>query len=123
MIGKEVMETLREHIGKEVRVCYVYFGRIETVRETLKGVTDFINIKVESLLIPFIGRGVAIREIVGGENRRFLYENLLVFPNYALRKEEEVDRMIALSFGEEVAAEFRQRREVEEQQWAEAAQL
>ena len=109
MIGKKVMEVLRRHIGKKVTVEYVWYGQIKVKKGVLKKVTDFVNIETEGIGIPFIGYNCAIRRIIG-ESGETLYENPLIFSNYNLQEEEEIEGMIAATFGLDVALEFRRRR-------------
>lgn len=116
MIDKKVMETLRENVGKRVRVEHVWYGTPQTDEKVLKEVTDFVNIEIEGSGIPFVGYGSAIRKIIG-ENEEILYENPIIPLDYDLRRDEEIEKVVAQSFGDEIATERRQKREAEKKGW------
>lgn len=116
MISKKVMEELKKNIGKKVVVKHVWYGRAQIEEGILKKVTDFVNVELEGSVIPFVGYGSAIRKIIG-ENGKVLYDNPLIPLDYDLREDEKIDKMVALSFGDEIALEERQKREVEKKEW------
>jgi len=115
MIGKEVMERLKERIGERVTVVYVWYGVQYCEQGVLKAVNDFKNIEITSAGIPFVGYGCAIQKIIGKDGE--LYENPLIPSDYDVRDFEKIDKIVALSFGEEIAEEFRKKREEEEKAW------
>lgn len=117
MIDKKVMETLKENIGKRIRVEHVWYSTLQIDEEVLQEVTDFVNIEIEgSGGIPFVGYGSAIRKIIG-ENEEILYENPIIPLRYDLWTDEEIEKVVAQSFGDEIATERRQRREAKKKEW------
>ena len=44
MIDKKVMQSLREHISKKIRVEEIWFGRLQISEGVLKKVIDFRSI-------------------------------------------------------------------------------
>jgi len=116
MIDKKVMEELRKNIGKRVRVEHVWYGVSQEEDSILRRVNDYTNIEIEGAGIPFVGYGSAIRRILG-EKGEVLYENPSIPHNYDLRRDEDIDQLRALSFGQGVADEFRQQRIKEHDDW------
>jgi hypothetical protein len=109
MIGKEAMERLKERIGKRVTVVYVCYGVQFDVQGVLKAVNDFENIEITGAVIPFVGYGCAIRKVIGKDGE--LYYNPLIPSVYDVRDFETIEEIVARSFGEEIAKEFRKKRE------------
>jgi hypothetical protein len=116
MIGKEVMEGLKERIGEEVTVVYVCYGEEIHLQGVLKAVNDFVNIEIAGkATIPFVGYGCAIRKIFG-EDGKLLYSNPLIPPDYDVRDFKIIYKIVTLSFGEEIAKNFAKERE-ETRKW------
>jgi len=118
MIDEKVMKLLRNYIGKKVTVEYVSYGSSDVERDVIKEVNDFSNITIGCSGIPFVGYGSAIRKIVD-ENKKTLYENPLISPTYDARKDEDIDKVRAASFGYKIAHSFREQRETEKKKWEE----
>ena len=121
MIDKKTMQALRGHIGKKIKIEQVWFGRPQTDEGVLKKVIDFesilISVRTVNIKIPFIGHSSAIRRIIS-ETGEILYDNLSLPPDYARKslgglEDEEIDEVIARSFGDQIALKRRQKREAE----------
>lgn len=108
MIGKEVMEGLRECVGETIMVKMAICGETVLQEGILVEVKDFLNIRLkiktvsleDGFYIPFIGRHSGIQYISGTNG--ILYENARMPDNYGKRDEKVFEIKVA-SFGREVA--------------------
>lgn len=92
MIGKEVMEVLRENKGEEVIVFYVD-GQVEKAKTgVLEDVDDFKGITISCLHLPFIGYQSAIQRIMVGHGE-ILYENMKITPDHYIDNKEDLERV------------------------------
>ena len=117
MISKEVMEKLRESIGREVIVEDVWNSVPYTQKSKLEAVEDFVSIETENTGIVFIGAGDAIKKIIDAESGEILYENFLIADDYDLRSDRAINQMEALTFGKEIAANHRRESEERKRKW------
>ena len=108
-------DDLKRYIGEKVTVHYVWYGKKWTVTETLKRVNPFVNIVLEGQGTPFIGYGCAIQKIEADNN--VVYFNPHILDDYDVRKDEERDCLIALSFGKEIMEKQKQERIADKEAW------
>jgi len=109
MIEREVMESLKQHIGKRVKVSCIQNYRPTTYTRILEEVVDFEFIAIQGgtapITISFIGSSDAVKRI---EGERVLYDNPLITDDYDLWRGGDVDGTLqelrARTFGEEVAS-------------------
>mgnify|MGYP000132520445 FL=1 len=126
VIDKKTMQALRGHIGKKIKIEQVCFGRSQTDEGVLKKVIDFESIVIcvttgsepVNFEFLFIGHTSAIRRIINSETGEILYDNPSIPSDYARKtvgglEDEEVDEVIAMSFGSQAALERQKKREAE----------
>lgn len=111
VIGKYVMDRLRDRIGQRVVVFVattdiydfaVRLGLLEKIQD-FKSISMYDVWIKSSINISFIGVCCAVRKILSREGD-VLYENLTIPKNYGKPKTpQEVEELKVLSFGKEVA--------------------
>ncbi len=103
---KEVVETLRKYIGKQITIDNIVGNSEEIVEGTLTSVDD-TGVVVGEKSYAFVGRGCAIRVIFAEEDRAMLYDNCYVIPfYYHARSRNAVAEKMRQSFGEEYVKKF-----------------
>jgi hypothetical protein len=109
------IKKLGNNIGKSVYVSYVHYGTPQVKEGKLEGIDGLESLLVGGRGIPFVGYGSAIRRIT--KENEVLYENPLILPFYNVRKNKDIDKMIALSFGSYIANQFKEKRIKAEKDW------
>lgn len=109
-IAKQI-EILKNYVGKEVEVLYLWVGRTHTDMGTLERVNGVTNINITGMSIPFVGIGSAIIEIKN--MGKTIYKNPHVSGHfYDLTNDKEIDEVVLKTFGrEEHDKRIRQREE------------
>lgn len=106
---REQIKNLQQAIGQKIRIDYVWYGSQYSDERILKGVNDYINLRIENIVIPFVGYGSAIQRITD-EKGNILYENLNISDNYDVRNLTERVDLIARTFGQDIANKIRDER-------------
>jgi len=102
------MQELKDHVGKKVLVHLTEYGKGRFEKGILKEVEPFRRVGITGMSVPFVGYGTAIRKIWCGD--RLLYQNEQVAPGYDARRPEEIEEIMAKSFGTEIAEKFKRER-------------
>ena len=90
---KQQMEKLPDYVGKKVCVTYVRGGKEDKEEGELGEVRQFSNLKFsDGPSIPFLGTGIAIKEVLEIKNGEVevIYRNPFVNKSYNEAKCEDV---------------------------------
>ncbi len=74
MYWEEIINKVKNNIGKNVTILYNKMGRLETYQRKLCKVTD-TGVFLEAVYLPFMGYGSYIETILLTKNRKVIYEN------------------------------------------------
>jgi len=102
-----VFAELELHVGEEVVVRHVWYGRGDKTKSVLRSVKPYRGVDLEDSWIPFIGYGCAIRAIHSSDGG-MIYFNDCIPSDYDARSPEQIDQYKRLGFGEDVAREHRE---------------
>ncbi len=90
---------LKENIGEEVLIEYVWFNKVYKEVSKLKSVDSFVQLITDSGGFPFIGNRFAIRRVENALTCQLLYTNNNIDSSYCGSFLEDITQVMALSWG------------------------
>jgi len=107
VIGNDVMDELKNTIGKRVMIEYTMGGKVRKEEGGLVDVDEFNHVFIDGVGIPFIGHTSAIKSI--SVPKKSIYKNAMIPDDFKALAEEERARYVERSFGKAIARRQRKK--------------